>query len=1109
MNFERLNKITAWLVFALSLLVYILTMEKSASFWDSGEFIAAANKLQIVHPPGAPLYLILGRIFSMFLPQSMVALGVNFLSVLATAFASLFIYLNTSILAKRLLHSKDAVFTKGQQYAVIGSGIVAAFAFVFQDSQWFNAVEAEVYALSTCLTALVFWMALKWSEQPNNNESNRWLVAIALVVGLSIGVHLLNLLVIPAIALLIYFYRGTEQTVKGGLIAFAAGLLILLFVQYGVILELPQLGSGFELLFVNSLGLPFSSGLIALLVIIFLIPILLIVYLEKGNKTLLYISLALMALIAISEFFNINTIGGSVFKALIIAAIAYGIWHFRERKSLIYKASLSFLFILIGYLSFIFIPIRSLANPPIDINNPDNVFSLLSYLNREQYGDRPLLFGPMYNAEPVGTKTLGNIYVKGDDKYEIIDQKFDYEFAPEDQMLFPRAWQFLSDTKVNYYKSWLNKGNESPNMFDNLKFFFTYQLDFMYWRYFMWNFAGRQNTVQADGLGDNGNWMSGISLADNGRVVSALTKPDTVAHNASVNHFYLLPFAFGMIGLVLHFAFARKDAFVVTALFILTGVAIVVYLNQEPLQPRERDYAYVGSFMAFAIWIGLAVAGLYKMAEKFVWNDIIKVGLWVIGAFAAIFFMGFGMNNPSTLFGILLCLLIVFGVVYAIAMLLQKANGGVKAIVLTVLIGIAPALMGFVGWNDHDRHHLKLASDVGKNYLNTAAENAILFTEGDNDTYPLWYAQEVENVRPDIRIVNNSLLKSDWYADQVTQHNGHQPGLVFSYTSDEYAAGVRDHIYYLGQDLFPSMSFSQLAEFIKSDDSRTKYQTPNGTVDILPTKTFTVDVNINEQVNNGLLTPEQAAEVDSTLVIHLSEGKQVLSHDEYLIFDLIQRYYNSRPIYFTSENLPAQLGLSKYLRREGSAFRLYPKLHPNYGKEMYSDYNPYVDLDKTYDFMMNDMLYGNVKSGVYLEETGQRQLLRMFDYASNMVYDFAARDLPGDKEKALNLYNLLQENFYNTSVPQDEMYVVLRNVNVIDALFMIGQKEEAITLAKRTANSALTQLEYIQSSNMQLSNEQSILQTMPSVIEALRQMADDKGSTELANWLDNRISEYE
>lgn len=1102
MSFKRINTITGWIVFGIALLVYTITMEKSASFWDSGEFIAAAYKLQIVHPPGAPLYLLLGRLFCMFLPPNLVAVGVNFLSVFSTALAAFFVYLNTTILAHRMFQINDKELSKGAIIAIIGGGIVAAFAFTFQDSQWFNAVEAEVYALSTCLTAAVFWMALKWSEDRND----RWLLAICLVIGLSIGVHLLNLLVIPAIALLIYFNSKENYSLKGGLIAFFTGLAVLLFIQYGVILELPEIGSAFEVLFVNTLDLPFSSGLLFMVVLTFCIPVFILFFIENNKKIYLYLSLFIIILFACSGFFKLNSFGGALLKFIIIGSIAYGVFYFRNRKEILEKVSLGFLFIIIGYLSYIFVPIRSNANPPIDINNPDNVFSLLSYLNREQYGDRPLLYGPVYTAEVVGNETDGKVWGQVDDHYEIVDEKIKYVYNSNDKMLFPRAWQSNFLDKVETYKNWLNIGNKPPSMIDNLRFFFTYQLDFMYWRYFMWNFAGRQNGIQSTGLGDSGNWMSGIPIADAGRVILSDVKPDNVAHNASVNRFYLIPFAFGLIGLIFHFFYYRKDAFVLSALFILTGVAIVVYLNQEPNQPRERDYAYVGSFMAFAMWIGLAVPALFKMAKEFTWNSITKPAVWLVAAFAVLFFMGFGMNNPSTLLGILFVVMAIYAIVYSFAMMLKKTKDSVKAIVITLVIAIAPALMGAVGWDDHNRNQLRLASAVGANYLNSTDQDAILFTEGDNDTYPLWYAQEVEHVRPDVRIINNSLLKADWYADQVSQHNGMQPGLNFTFTPEEYASGVRDIIYHVGEDMFPSLSLNQLILFIKSDHPKTMFQTQSGSIHRLPTRTYNLKVDVEKQIENGLLTLEEAQTVDTLLTFHLPKDKDILTHDEYLIYDLIQRNFNKRPIYFTSENLPYQLGLSPYLQREGSSFRLYPKIHPDYGTEMYNDFNTQINIEETYEFITEKRRWGNVKSGVYLDETAQRQLFRMFDYTSKIVLELAKK---GDESRAMNLYQLLQKHFYNSSVAKDDFYVVARNTFIIEALLIMDKDKEAIQLAKKTVQSALTQIEYVSGTKYTVQNQNRILRSMPGTIRIIQQLSTDYEVSELTNWIDEQINKYQ
>ncbi len=1139
MNLKRLNKIFGWAVFAIALLIYGITMEKTASFWDCGEFIAAAHKLQIVHPPGAPIYLMLGRLFSFFLPPEQVALGVNFLSAFSTALAAMFVFWSTTILAKRILKYKVEKSTKGEVIAILGAGLVAAFAFIFQDSQWFNAVEAEVYAVSTGLTAAVIYMALKWSEIQDKPGADRWLMAIALIIGLSLGVHLLNLLVIPTIALLYYFYRSETFTWKGLGLAFIIGAVILLFIQYGVILELPKLASGIEVKFVNDFGLPFGSGILFLTVLVFLIPILLVLFINKNKPLFLYIALGIVVFLALSQFFKSGSITGNLIKALITAGIGYGIYYFRAQKDVVYKLSLGFFFIMIGYLSYMFVPIRSSANTPIDINNPDNVFSVLSYLNREQYGDRPLLHGPHFNAQVQGTNKIGDVYTQQGDEYVVIDDKIEYRFRKEDQLLFPRAWDFREERKTEAYREWLNMNqvkffieSEDPEAIEtlkelcyesnsvkienidsgfsatflmedvelienqlaraedyfyfdwrvafsqknNLKFFYTHQLDFMYWRYFMWNFAGRQNSEQSHGEVDVGNWESGFTWADKHRIVLADVYPDKMGNNPSKNHFYFIPFVFGILGLILQWKFARKDAIAIVGLFLLTGIAIVIYLNQEPLQPRERDYAYVGSFLAFAVWIGLSVVGLYRASKELLFNDIGTVMQSFAVIFTAMIIMGFGTNNPASLIFIALITAIMVLLIFAAAVAMKHIKGNLSAILIASLAAIAPVLMGFVGWEDHNRNQLHLAKAVGANYLTSCDQNSILFTEGDNDTYPLWYSQEVEGTRPDVRIVNNSLLQADWYANQIRQPNGNQDGLMLSFDPEDYAAGKREVIYL--RERLEEMSLQDLIRFIKSDEEITKIQTPDGDwYDYFPARNFTLAIDSTAQVNNGLIQESEADAIVDTMKFRLKGSN--LIRDQYLILDLIQRNINKRPIYFTGENLPSVLGLSAYTRREGASIRLLPVINPDFGTRAYSEFDPPINGEKTLAYFKNGMDWGNIESGVYLEETGQRQVMRILDYAATMIYDFADND---EKEKALETYGFVKDYIYPSSLSKDEIYYIFKNTGIIDALLLLEENEEALPLIDQTCASAITLLNYHQTTSIRLANSKAIQVEMIRVL---------------------------
>lgn len=1086
----------------MALIVYSLTMEKTASFWDSGEFIAAADKLQIVHPPGAPLYLMIGRLFSWFLPPNQVAFGVNLVSAIATAFAAMFVFWSVTIFARRILRFDLDNFSTGDIIAVIGSGLVAAFAFVFQDSQWFNASEAEVYALSTGMTAAVIWMALKWREDADSPNADRWLMAIALIIGLSIGVHLLNLLAIPAIALLYYFTKNDKISLKGGVTAFVIGMIILLFVQYGVILELPKLASGFEVQFVNHYHLPFGSGLLFLFVLIFLIPLFTIIYAETKNTKTLYFVFFLIGLVAIGALINPTLESPAFLKALLIAATAGAMYFFRTHYKLLYTASFAFMFILLGYLSFLYVPIRSAANPPIDINNPDNVFSLLSYLSREQYGDKPLLYGPVYTAQPTGTKVVGKEFQKKGDRYVQVDNKIKYLFEPQDQMLFPRLWLFYDQRKVQGYQDWLGISGK-PNFMDNLKFFFTYQLDYMYWRYFMWNFAGRQNGVQGqNGSGDAGNWASGIPITDNGRVVQADVIPNNLAHNPSVNHFLMIPFVLGLMGIILQFRFARRDFWVNLALFVLTGVAIVVYLNQDPLQPRERDYAYVGSFMAFAFWIGLSLVSLYRASKEFEWKDYRYLLTASAVCFSALILTGFGTHNPQTLFPIVIFVMILLLLLFGISVGIKSLSANGRSIVLLGVVLLAPLLMGFVGWNDHNRNQLHLARAIGANYLTSTLDNAIIFTEGDNDTYPLWYAQEVENVRPDVRIVNNSLLKGDWYANQVRQDNGHQPGLQFSMDPDKYESANREVIYL--DERYKSISIKQLIKWIDSDSDQTKVPTKTGEVDTFPAKKLTQVINKKAQLDKGLIDAKEEDKIVDTLQFEFPKSTMV--RDEFLILDLIQRYINERPIYFTGENLPKQLGLSKYIRREGSSLRLLPIQNPLFGTKQYSPYDPMIDQDKTLNYAQNVMDWGNVASGVYLEDTGQRQIMRAMDYLAILMHQFAEQK---DKQKAMETYQVIKDEIFSSSVPKDDIYFIFKNTGIIDALLMLGENDEALELASSTVDSAIKQIQFIHTANMPVPNGNSLSESMVGSIESIQRSATEFNAEDVLQMIEDKISAFE
>jgi len=742
MNYKYLNIVLGWFVFLVALIVYTLTAEPTASFWDCGEYISTSYKLLVGHPPGAPMYQLLGRFFSLFAfgDITKVAFMVNMLSVTASAFTILFLFWSITYLVKKMVVKATEIPTSGAQiYTILGSGLVGALAYTFTDSFWFSAVEGEVYATSSFFTAIVFWAMLRWDAEAEKRHSLKWLLLIAYLIGLSIGVHLLNLLAVPAIAL-IYYFRKYETSWKGIVLALLAGIAILGFIQTIFIPLIPKLAGLFERIFVNGFGLPFNSGSIT-------------------------------------------------FFAIIITAIVWGIrYTHQKKKALLNTVILSVTVLLIGYSSFFVLVVRSNANPPIDENNPENAMSLQAYLAREQYGTWPLLSGHYYNApvvdmedgSPVYTqkyliykdgaqvtsffnKTDARQYVENNggkirEKYVITDHRRGTVPVYDDRFktMFPRMWSQQRSHHSTAYQEWShkNKGERVvvggtadqpefayiPTMSENINFFFRYQVGHMYFRYFMWNFAGRQNDFQGHGGPLQGNWISGIKAFDQARLGPQDNLPDHMANNMATNKFYLFPFILGIIGLVFHTSSNYKDSLVVMMLFLMTGLAIVVYLNQYPYQPRERDYAYAASFYAFAIWIGFGVMGIVQWIDKHYKNKLIPI------------------------------------------------------LVSLALLLIVPGIMAKEGWDDHDRSRRTLTLDVAKHYLNACGEKGIVFSNGDNDTFPLWYAQEVEEIRTDVKVVNLSLFNTDWYLDMSVKKSYDAPGIPLTFTPHQYIQGSRDYV---------------------------------------------------------------------------------------------------------------------------------------------------------------------------------------------------------------------------------------------------------------------------------------------------------------------------
>jgi tetratricopeptide (TPR) repeat protein len=960
-KFKTVNRITGWVVFLIAATVYLLTIEPTTSFWDCGEFIATAFKLEVGHPPGAPLFMIIARVFSLFAGDvTNVAMMVNAMSGLASAFTILFLYWSIVHLAKKMFPNNDEL-SLGQTIAIIGSGVVGALAYTFSDTFWFSAVEGEVYALSSLFTAVVFWAILKWENVANEKYANRWLILIAYLMGLSIGVHLLNLLAIPAIVF-VYYYKKYPITRGGIIIALIVSVAILGTIMYGIIPGIVKIATGFELMFVNGFGLPFNSG----------------------------------------NFFYI---------LLIIGFVVWAVYYtHKHKKVLLNTIVLAFTVIMIGYSSFTMIVIRSLADTPMDENNPETIFNLLHYLNREQYGDRPLLKGHYYNA-PVTDSEEPYTYRQKDGKYiKSYSLNAKYKYDERFTTVFPRMYSQSSPEHENEYKKWANiKGRKVtvtgyngepeikyiPTFGENLKFFFSYQIGHMYMRYFMWNFSGRQSDTQSHGELLNGNWITGLDFIDNGLIGPQENLPASMKNEKSRNVYYMLPLILGLIGFFFHLRRHFNDFTIVLLLFLLTGLAIVVYLNQYPLQPRERDYAYAGSFYAFSIWIGLGVLGVYN------------------------FF-------------------------------LKKANAVLSAGIATSICLIAvPAVMAKENWDDHDRSNRYIARDFASNYLNSCAPNAILFTHGDNDTFPLWYAQEVEGIRTDVRVVNLSLLNTDWYIDQMKRKAYDSEPVPFGMTHEQYINGVRD-VVYISDRINDYAPVDQAIDFVVSEDPRTKLQAgQNEWIDYLPTSKFIVPVDAAAVVANGTVKPEDADKIVPELRFTIK--KRRILKNELMILDLLANNNWERPIYFVSTAGDGNIGIDNYLQLEGFAYRLVPINTPVKG---YLETGR-IDVDIMYQKLMNDFAWGNMNDpDVWIDHTIERttsviKIRNNFNRLAQELYKV------GKKDSAIQVLDKCME-----IMPSHNFKYDLFMLDILETYYKLGATDKANTIVEEFAETTIEELNY-------------------------------------------------
>ncbi len=977
-RYKLLNNVIGWAVFAIAAVVYISTMEPTASFWDCGEYIACSYKLEVGHPPGAPTFMLLGRFFTLFASDvEHVAGMVNLMSALASAGTILFMFWSLTLLGKKLIAAMGQELTDGRMYAIFASAAIGSLAYTFSDSFWFSAVEGEVYAMSSFFTALVFWAILRW-DADDSPRADRWIVFIAYMMGLSIGVHLLNLLAIPAIVFIIYFKKYKEPTRKSLLITGLVAVGLLGVVQNGIIPGIVSAAANYELFFVNSIGLPFNGGTIIYFLLLIGMITTGILYTTRGQE---YYKMFIGTTIA---FFGLTLIAAMVYGSFLMpfltcAGVAALIYYLRNNRVVLNTVILSFTVLLIGYSSFFVLVIRSQANTPMDENNPENAISLLAYLNREQYGDWPLAYGPYYNAVLDAENPADDgkpVYAQdaASGEYVIIDSKkqSEYNFNRDMCTVFPRMWESQQSSHKRAYETWGNvarnnekvtvldpqtgemKSIKKPTMAANLRYFTKYQLGWMYMRYFMWNFAGRQNDIQGHGNITDGYWQSGIPGVDK---IDLSEAPKRLRENAANNKFFFLPLLLGLVGLWFHFSRDWKNALVVALLFLFTGLAIVFYLNQYPYQPRERDYAYAGSFFAFAFWIGLGVYAIYDLIVS-------KVKL------------------P------------------------QVAAAGLAAV-----MGLSvPYVMGSQGWDDHNRSDRYTARDFAKNYLATCDKNAVLFTNGDNDTFPLWYAQEVEGYRTDIRVLNLSLLNTDWYIAQANRKAYDSDRVPFSLAGPRTRQGSCDQVYFdpslFGENPKPGkpMEARVLIDMIKNASSEAtrinrkvddKDETYPDTLFVLPTNRVYIQVDKKLVKSNGTVP----ADTPDSLIVDRVEwtiNKSYLLKSDLMVLDLLASNNWQRPIYFAvTAGSDSYLDLEEYFRLEGLAYRLTPMKVDRKG--MFNE--PIAcNTDIMYRKVMKDFQWGgleDVTKKIYMDENNLRfttnQRLQMMTLAK-LLNDEGKRD---------------------------------------------------------------------------------------------------------------------
>ncbi len=1084
-QYRLVDNVLGWLAFLIAAVVYCSTIEPTASFWDCSEFITTGYKLEIGHPPGAPFFMLTANLFSQLVSDpSQVARMVNTMSALLSATTILFLFWTITHLVRKLIVKDWDSLTTAKLIAIEASGMVGALIYTFSDTFWFSAVEGEVYAYSSAFTAIVFWLILKWEDHADEPHSDRWLVLIMYMTGLSIGVHLLNLLCIPAIVLVFCYRRYPDMELKGSLVALAVSFVLVAAVLYGVVPGIITVGGWFELFFVNVLGCPFNTGEIVYIVLL-AATVIWGIYESYTNGDAKRQNLSFLLAVAMLGIPFYGYGWSAVVIGVVVLAVLWFVLGYsrKEGKQLVPLVSarmkntalLCMLMLMIGYSSYALIVIRSSANPPMDQNSPEDIFTLGGYLSRDQYGDRPLFYGPAYTSQVAfdvdgdrcrpRVKEGAPIYNRKEksskdekDSYVVIDHKLSYVYAQN--MLFPRIYDKdhaqayedllggVSGTEVPYDRCGEMVSVKVPSQFDNLRFFFSYQCNFMYWRYFMWNFAGRQNDIQGNGELEHGNWITGIPFIDNARLGDQSKLPDELKNNKGHNVFYCLPLLLGLIGMFWQAWRGKRGIrqfWVVFFLFFMTGLAIVIYLNQTPGQPRERDYAYAGSFYAFAIWCGIGVAGII---------DLLKRRL--------------------------------------------RINEVALASVIGLLCLLVPIQMASQTWDDHDRSGRYTCRDFGQNYLMTLQDtgNPIIFTNGDNDTFPLWYNQEVEGKRTDARVCNLSYLQTDWYIDQMRRPAYGSPSVPISWPRLDYCSGTNE---YVGID---PRAKQQILDFYKNHPEEAKAQfgdepfevknimkywvrSKDEDMHLIPTDTLYLTIDKDAVRKSGMMMASDT--IPDKMVISLA-GKRGLTKGDLMMLEMISQCDWKRPIYVASTvGADNYMNLGDNFVQEGLANRITPFTTKNKGMKNF-------DTEKTYDNLMNRYKYGGLeKRGLYLDET----IMRMCQTHRRLFAQLATHLIAeGKNDKALKVLQKAEQVIPTYNVPHSYM---AGSLDIVRAYALLGKRDKAAAIIKEMWRSEVQYVEwYLSLSGQNFAISQSDCLTHLMILNQIAGVTPMIGKTEAA-----------